>query len=114
LHEPEQKEATEQRDVPAPEHWPPASAELTSQSDAKPAPQQTYTLFGVPRLWSIVAALCLVSAVMLGLSGHLDATFVAATLGVVAWFLDMRNRLRARSIETATEQTEDEEVEDEP
>jgi hypothetical protein len=114
LHEPEQQEATEQRAAPAPARWPPASAELTSQTDAKHARQQTYTLFGVPRLWSIAAALCLVAAVMLGLSGHLDATFVAATLGVVAWFLDMRNRLRARSIETTTDETETEEVEDEP
>ena len=59
----------------------------------------TYTLFGVKRAWSIVAALCLVVAGVLGWRGHYDGMFVVATLGVVAWFIDQRNLLRARSIE---------------
>lgn len=113
MREPEHKGATEPRNLPAHEGWPAPSADLTSRPDAKLASQQSYTLLGVQRFWSIVAALCLGSAIVLGLSGHLDATFVAATLGIVTWFLDMRNRLRARSIETATEETDPEEGEDE-
>jgi len=73
----------------------------------------TYTLFGVKRLWSLVAGLCLLCAVVLGWRNHLDATFVAATLGVVAWFLDQRNLLRARSIEADATEAESEEIDDE-
>jgi len=77
-----------------------------------PVPQaNTYTLFGVKRAWSIVAALCLVVAGVFGWRGHYDGTFVAATLGVVAWFLDQRNLLRARSIEA--DPYEEDEVESE-
>ena len=80
----------------------------------QPVPRvNTYELFGVKRLWSFVAGLCLLAALVLGWRNHLDATFVAATLGVVAWFLDQRNLLRARSIEANAEQTEDEEIDDE-
>ena len=60
-----------------------------------------------------MAGLCLLCAVVLGWRNHLDATFVVATLGVVAWFLDQRNLLPARNIETDTTQEEDEGVEDE-
>ena len=76
-------------------------------------PANTYVLLGVRRLWSFVAALCLLCAIVLGWRGQLDATFVAATLGVVAWFLDQRNLLRARSIEADDRLAESEEVEDE-
>ena len=46
------------------------------------------------RPWIIVAGLCLVAAVLLWWRSHLSATFVVATLGVVAWFLDLRDRLQ--------------------
>ena len=78
------------------------------QKDAPHA--NSYTLFGVKRLWSIAAVLCLVVAAVLGWRGHLDATFIAATLGVVAWFLDQRNLLRARSLERAADGAEHTEV----
>lgn len=79
-----------------------------------PAPQaNTYSLFGVKRAWSIVAALCLVGACVLGWRGHYDGTFVVATLGVVAWFIDQRNLLRARSIEADIAEDDFESEEDE-
>ena len=49
--------------------------------------------------WSIVAGMCLVVAAALLLFGRMDAAFVVATLGVVAWFWNERNRLRPRGIE---------------
>jgi len=91
---------------------PAPAAEAGAQLE--PVPRvNTYALFGVKRLWSLVAGLCLLSALVLGWRNHLDATFVAATLGVVAWFLDQRNLLRARSIEADTTKEENEGVEDE-
>ncbi|HEV2799538.1 MAG TPA: hypothetical protein VGW12_03525 [Pyrinomonadaceae bacterium] len=54
-------------------------------------------LFGVR--WSVVAGLCVVVAAVCLLMGRMDAAFVVATLGVVAWFWNERNRLRPRGIE---------------
>ncbi|HYY42484.1 MAG TPA: hypothetical protein VE775_07095 [Pyrinomonadaceae bacterium] len=79
------------------------AAERTNTPAVPLATPHTYTLFGVQRLWRLASGLCLVAAIVLGLRGHLDATFVVATLGVVAWFLDQRNLLRARSIEADVE-----------
>ncbi len=72
----------------------------------------TYTLFGVKRLWLIAAAVCVIGAALLGWRGHLDATFVTATLGALAWFLDLRNLLRARSIESGADEAEELEIEE--
>jgi hypothetical protein len=74
-----------------------------------PTAAHTYTLFGVKRLWSIVAGLGLLGAITLGWLGHINATFVVATLGAVAWFLDQRNLLRARIIEPVEHDAADEE-----
>jgi hypothetical protein len=74
-----------------------------------PPHADTYTLFGVKRLWSIVAGLGLISAVALGWLGHINTTFVVATLGAVAWFLDQRNLLRARIVEPDEHDAADEE-----
>jgi hypothetical protein len=62
------------------------------------------------RRWSIVAGACLVAAIALWLVVGVEAAFVAATLGVVAWFWDQRNRIKATLIEDAgeTEDGEDE------
>lgn len=46
------------------------------------------------RAWTIAALACLLVAAAFYLRGNIDATFVAATLGVVAWFISLRNRLR--------------------
>jgi hypothetical protein len=110
VHEPLQK------DAPPPHDPPRAQANDADALLASPAdlPQvNTYTLFGVKRLWSAVAALCLVVAAVLGWRGHYDGTFVAATLGVVAWFLDQRNLLRARIIEADAAFAEEVEIEEE-
>jgi hypothetical protein len=63
--------------------------------------------------WSIVAGLCLLVAAALLPAGRMDAAFVVATLGVVAWFWNERNRLRPQGIETDERyRDEDEEFED--
>lgn len=70
------------------------------------------------RRWSFVAGACLVAAVALWIVSGVNAAFVAATLGVVAWFWDERTRLRPIAIEAererrrALEESEDEGDED--
>lgn len=60
--------------------------------------------------WSVVAGACLCVAAACLILGRMDAAFVVATLGVVAWFWNERNRLRPRGIETDDRvQREDEE-----
>ncbi len=52
------------------------------------------------RVWAAISILCLMAAASFWLwRGDFDWTFVAATLGVVAWFLSLRNRLRSSNIE---------------
>jgi hypothetical protein len=47
------------------------------------------------RLWMIVAGACMVvAAAALLWRWNLDVAFVAAALGVVSWFLSLRNRLK--------------------
>jgi hypothetical protein len=47
------------------------------------------------RLWMIAAALCgIVAAAALVWRWQVEVAFVAATLGVVCWFLSLRNRLK--------------------
>jgi hypothetical protein len=64
--------------------------------------------------WSIVAGACLfIAAAAVLLLGRMDAAFVVATLGVVAWFLNERNRLRPHGIERDEKfKDEDEAIED--
>lgn len=52
------------------------------------------------RRWSIVAGVCLVAAAALWLLVGVDAAFVVATFGVLAWFWDQRNRIELKSIES--------------
>jgi hypothetical protein len=64
--------------------------------------------------WSIAAGVCLFVAAVVLLLGRMDAAFVVATLGVVAWFWNERNRLRPHGIEAGDEfADEDEAIEDE-
>jgi hypothetical protein len=44
--------------------------------------------------WSIVSILGLAVAAVLLLTGQVNAAFVAATLGAVAWFLNYRSRIK--------------------
>lgn len=55
------------------------------------------------RRWSFVAGACLVAAIVLLFARGADAAFVVATLGLVAWFWDQRNRLRPLVIEAERE-----------
>jgi hypothetical protein len=71
------------------------------------------------RRWSFVAGACLFASAVLWLVRGADAAFVAATLGIVAWFWDQRNRLRSQIIEPddaadeAREEIEEDDVDDE-
>jgi len=48
----------------------------------------------VERLWLVAAAALLIAAAVLLYLAHTDAAFVTATLGVCAWFLNVRDRLK--------------------
>ena len=63
--------------------------------------------------WSIVAGACLLAAAALLLMSRVDAAFVVATLGVVAWFWNERNRLRPAGIEDEEEFQEEQEEQEE-
>ena len=64
------------------------------------------------RRWSFVAGACLVAAVALLFAAGVEAAFVAAVLGVVAWFWDQRNRIRANIIEDEHSEEGRDELED--
>jgi hypothetical protein len=61
--------------------------------------------------WGVVAGLCLLVAATLLLFGRMDAAFVVATIGVIAWFWNERNRLRPPGIERDEKKLRDEEEE---
>lgn len=47
------------------------------------------------RVWIIVAGVCMiVAAIALLWRWNVEVAFVAATLGIVCWFLNLRNRLK--------------------
>jgi hypothetical protein len=60
------------------------------------------------RVWVIIAGLGVVVAAVFLWQGNMTVAFVAATLGVVAWFLSLRHRLR-KTILPASEEAEEEE-----
>ncbi len=62
--------------------------------------------------WLLMACLLLVAAAFFLWRGLTDATFVAAALGVVAWFLNVRAQLR-RNLPEEEDDDEAELVEDE-
>ena len=45
--------------------------------------------------WMIVSGACIVAAAFFLLRGNLDAAFVTAALGLVAWFLNYRIQMKA-------------------
>lgn len=57
-------------------------------------------------LWNALAGAAMVAAAVCVLTGHVDAAFVVATLGVLAWFIDKRNRLQESSREARESQGE--------
>ncbi len=52
------------------------------------------------RVWKFMPAACLFVAALCMIGDYVNAAFVIATLGVVAWFVETRNRLRADDIES--------------
>ncbi len=60
--------------------------------------------------WLAVACLLLLAAIFFLWRGLTDATFVAAALGVVAWFLNVRAQLRRKfPVEEEDEEAEEDE-----
>ncbi|HEV7860194.1 MAG TPA: hypothetical protein VGO91_16375 [Pyrinomonadaceae bacterium] len=67
----------------------------------------------IERGWVFAAGACLIFAAVFLARDNMNAAFVAATLGIVAWFLNVRNQLK-RTIIPADDEVEDEdESEDE-
>ena len=52
------------------------------------------------RVWKFMPAVCLIVAALCVMGNFVDAAFVIATLGVVSWFIEKRDRLRADDIES--------------
>ena len=69
------------------------------------ADRRPYEAATPARSWTIAACLCLLAAAILWWRSYTNATFVIATLVVVAWFLDLRNRLQLTSIEATDTET---------
>lgn len=53
------------------------------------------------RVWHGVVGMCLVAAMFCLWNDQLDAAFVIATLGAVAWFMPLRTRLRRSTTEAS-------------
>ncbi|MBA2339057.1 MAG: hypothetical protein H0V88_01565 [Pyrinomonadaceae bacterium] len=53
--------------------------------------------------WQIAALLCLLIAAACWWQTYTDATFVTAALGVVAWFVSLRQHLRKTVVESNAE-----------
>ena len=45
-------------------------------------------------VWMIIAGVGVVTAIILVMQGNLNAAFVAASLGAVAWFLSYRSQMK--------------------
>ena len=74
----------------------------TPESDRAPGDELSprEKLFARPRWsWNIIAVVCLVAATIALLNSYIDAAFVAATLGVVAWFLEVRSKYKVARVE---------------
>jgi len=62
-------------------------------------PTETVGSQAAHRRWMVIAAACAVAAAVLLFTVGVNAAFVVAVLGAVAWFWDQRNRIRADIIE---------------
>lgn len=95
----------------------PESLEAVSPPVNQTAPTKSLATRISQQRWLVVAVACLLIAAALLLTARMDAAFVVATLGVVAWFWEQRNRLLPPGIEAeqrfqADTQDDDEEIED--
>ena len=59
------------------------------------------------RTWTIIAGAFLIVAAVFLFRDNINAALVAATLGIVAWFLGLRDRLR-KSIMASSNETHEE------
>ena len=62
--------------------------------------------------WMILCGICVVAAAFFLLRGELNAAFVVATLGIVAWFLNYRIQMKAITTAADLEQSNQEEMRD--
>jgi hypothetical protein len=60
------------------------------------------------RTWTIIAGLLLIVAAVFLLRDNINVAFVAATLGLVAWFLGLRDRLRKNIVAGSSDQAQGE------
>lgn len=60
----------------------------------------------------VIAALCAVAAAVLLFAVGVEAAFVAAVSGAVAWFWDQRNAIRAKVIENENSEEGRDELEE--
>ncbi len=60
-------------------------------------------------VWSLAAVVCLIGAAASWIGNRADASFVLATLGVLAWFLNLRGEFHRAN--AAREAENDEAVE---
>jgi hypothetical protein len=60
------------------------------------------------RLWLLCSIGCLAGAAAALFLRHTDAAFVAAALGAVAWFLDLRSDTKRRVAELSPTDEDDE------
>lgn len=71
------------------------SAEVARGRARGAAPSRVIdALPGSPHLWTTICLACLIVSAALILTGRAEAAFVTATLGVLAWFINVRNGLR--------------------
>lgn len=64
------------------------------------------------RIWIIAACSCAIIAVVLLIVGKFDGAFVVGALGILAWFIDLRNRLSKKHglVENVTDPKSDRKV----
>ena len=55
-------------------------------------------MYFMERAWIILAGLLILAAALFLWWGNMDGAFVAGVLGVVAWFLSLRSRLRQANL----------------
>jgi len=60
------------------------------------------------QFWMIVAGACIVVAAVALWLNHVDTAFVIATIGVLAWFLNYRARMKKIAADAADTEAEPE------
>ena len=63
--------------------------------------------------WGVAAVVCLLVALVFWWRGRAEEAFVAAALGVVAWFLNLRGQLHRKNLEADDERADAEDAREE-